>query len=77
MNPSQSDEPGDPPDIDLVEPAPTVCDSCGSDDDALVRVRRIYVDPAAAGPDAERVVDEDEWWCLPCRTHYPHQVQPD
>ncbi len=67
--------PDEPPELDLVEPPPSRCDSCGADDEELVRVRRIYLDPTAEGPGSERVVDEVEWWCLPCRTHYPHQVQ--
>lgn len=74
MNASQSDDAG-PADLDMVEPPATVCDSCGSEDDRLVRVRRIYLDPHAGGDGDHRILDEDEWWCLPCRTHYPHEAQ--
>jgi hypothetical protein len=54
------------------------CASCGAPDDDLTAVRRVYVTPEAWDTE-ERVdvVDEVEWWCFPCRTHYPHQPVDD
>jgi len=52
----------------------TTCDSCGSPDDDLVAVHRVYVTPAAWDTEEKvEVVDEVEQWCFPCRSHYPHQ----
>lgn len=48
------------------------CDSCGVEDDALTPVRRKYVG-APDGSSPERLVDEIERWCVPCRTSYPHE----
>jgi hypothetical protein len=54
--------------------APATCDSCGAPDEALYRVRRQYVTPAAWDvPAREVTLDEVEWWCFSCCTHYPHQ----
>lgn len=58
------------------DPAPTGCDSCG---DAVgldvVAVHRAYVVTTVGGVEASLDVQADvERWCLPCRTHYPHQV---
>lgn len=51
--------------------APTACDSCG-DELPLTPVLRLYVTPEAW--DTEGRVDQGqiEWWCMVCRTHYPH-----
>jgi hypothetical protein len=38
-------------------------------------VRRVYVTPDSwdtAG--SSKVMAETEWWCFPCRTHYPHEL---
>ena len=50
------------------------CGSCGRDDEDRTEVVRVYVVPEAW--DQERQVTEaegTEWWCFPCRTHYPHR----
>lgn len=54
---------------------PGVCDSCGDDVEDRWAVHRIYVAAAADGGEmhGERL-SEIEHWCLPCRTHYPHEV---
>src|SRR4051812_6600874 len=50
------------------------CESCGRDDDDLVRVRRVYVTPEAWDTEGRTEVQaEIEAWCFSCRTHYPHQ----
>lgn len=50
------------------------CDSCGRDDEPVVEVHRVYVTPEAWDtPGKVDVVDETEWWCLVCQTHYPHE----
>jgi len=50
------------------------CDSCGSDVQDLLTVRRVYVTPEDWDREGKaEVVDEPERWCFPCRTHYPHQ----
>jgi hypothetical protein len=49
------------------------CDSCGLDAEDLAAVRRVYLDADESGE--LRVADtaeEIEWWCGPCRSHYPH-----
>lgn len=59
-------------------PTPTACDSCGDDELPLTRVLRLYVTPEAW--DTEGRVDRGqlEWWCMVCRTHYPHSdAEPD
>ncbi|MEZ5207225.1 MAG: hypothetical protein R2690_09690 [Acidimicrobiales bacterium] len=49
------------------------CESCGREDEVVVRVRRMYVTPEAwdtperGGRGRGAVV-------LPCRTHYPHEA---
>ena len=51
-----------------------VCESCGSADEELVRVRRYYVTPEAwDSPGSVKMADEESW-CFACRTHYPHEV---
>jgi hypothetical protein len=76
VTPSQSGPTDDDDLIDLVEPPPTRCDSCGDDGVDLAPVKRVYVTPGSGeDPDAHQVLDEVEWWCYPCRTHYPHEAQ--
>lgn len=55
--------------------APTApCDSCGAESNDLVAVHRAYVTPAAWDTEEKvEILDEVEHWCVPCRTHYPHQ----
>jgi hypothetical protein len=48
------------------------CESCGSSDESLVAVRRIYVTPEAWDTAGRIEVAEVETWCFVCRTHYPH-----
>jgi hypothetical protein len=45
------------------------CESCGSPEDGLVRVERLYLDP---GSGAVRPSGE-EAWCVACRATYPHR----
>lgn len=53
---------------------PGTCESCGSSDEAVFAVHRMYVTPAAWDTEArEVVVDEIERWCVPCCTMYPHR----
>lgn len=48
------------------------CESCGTPDDEMVLVRRVYLDPSRPdGP--EHVEDDPELWCLSCTSLYPHQ----
>ena len=51
------------------------CGSCGDQRDDLVAVRRLYVTPESwdTAGSVDRI-DEIEWWCFPCRTHYPHEA---
>jgi hypothetical protein len=50
------------------------CESCGADDTELAPVHRKYVRTGAWDREAgERVLDEVERWCVPCRTQYPHE----
>lgn len=54
------------------------CQSCGDPEADVVLVRRLYVTPERWDQAGEVRVDEDEWWCFPCRTLYPHQeLDPD
>ena len=46
----------------------------GRDDEDDRRGHRVYVTPESWDtPGKVEVVDEVEWWCFVCRTHYPHQ----
>lgn len=56
------------------EVTPGRCDSCGREDEDVTEVVRLYVvteawDQAPSANEAEGT----EWWCFPCRTHYPHR----
>ncbi len=48
------------------------CENCDRPDEGLVAVHRVYLDP----DDLERatVLDEAEWWCVGCRSTYPHRL---
>lgn len=51
------------------------CGSCGEQHDDLVAVHRLYVTPESWDTPGEvQRLDEVEWWCFPCRTHYPHEA---
>jgi len=62
-----------------VDPVTTtgVCESCGSADEVLVRVRRFYVTPEAWDTPGSVKEGDEESWCFACRSHYPHQVLDD
>jgi hypothetical protein len=45
----------------------STCGNCGRDDDDLAAVQRVYLLPEPS------VLDDVEWWCLSCRTQYPHE----
>ena len=50
------------------------CNSCGWPTDELEPVHRVYLAPSDAPDGAtDTVLDELEWWCVSCRSHYPHQ----
>jgi len=53
------------------------CQSCGSTDEPLVLVQRLYVTPEAWDTPGEVRPGGNEWWCVVCRTHYPHQDPVD
>lgn len=56
------------------EGGPGVCESCGTPDTDLVEVHRVYLETdGQARVIGSRVLDDVEWWCVPCRTHYPHE----
>ena len=48
-------------------PVPSECASCGREDDDLAAVHRVYLYPEAS------TLAEVEWWCVSCRTQYPHE----
>lgn len=52
---------------------PAACDSCGDGELELTLVRRLYVTPEAWDTPGRVDVGELEWWCMVCRTHYPHE----
>jgi hypothetical protein len=49
----------------------TACANCGRDDDDLSPVHRVYLHPEAI------TLTEVEWWCVSCRTQYPHEDAAD
>ncbi len=58
------------------------CESCGSDEETVWRVRRVYVTPPdPIFPDItetrETVLDEIEQWCFACLASYPHEPVED
>ncbi|MFM2047406.1 MAG: hypothetical protein RL383_1483, partial [Actinomycetota bacterium] len=46
------------------------CSSCGSPDEDLQKVRRVYFADGDGGTD--QVDDDVESWCASCLTLYPH-----
>ncbi len=50
------------------------CESCGREDEVVVRVRRMYVTPEAWDTPERVEVADEELWCFSCRTHYPHEA---
>jgi hypothetical protein len=51
-----------------------ICDSCGSTENELVSVHRMYVTPEAWDTVAKEVVmPEVEQWCVACALSYPHE----
>lgn len=64
---SESDSPAPPESDD--------CQSCGSDDEPLTHVRRIYVTPASWDSEgSKQPAAHTELWCDVCMIHYPHEV---
>jgi hypothetical protein len=50
------------------------CENCGFPDGELVRVRRVYVVPAAWDREgSETVMPDPEWWCVSCCSQYPNE----
>jgi hypothetical protein len=49
------------------------CENCGTPDDELQAVRRVYMDPDNPGEIAE-TEEMRELWCISCTTQYPHLV---
>ena len=47
------------------------CENCGTPDDELQPVRRIYLDPDRPGEIAS-TEETTELWCISCTTQYPH-----
>jgi hypothetical protein len=52
------------------------CESCGSPDEELVVVRRLYVTPESWDTPGSVTEADLEQWCFVCRTMYPH-LEPD
>ena len=54
------------------------CENCGTPDDELVLVRRVYVTPQRWDTSSsEQVVETPELWCISCMSQYPHRVVDD
>jgi hypothetical protein len=53
---------------DLMERA---CENCGTPDDELQPVRRVYLDPDNPG-EIKSTEEASELWCISCTTQYPH-----
>lgn len=50
-----------------------VCENCGTPDDELILVRRVYVTPATwDNPGSQEIVEEAELWCISCCSQYPN-----
>ncbi len=48
------------------------CDSCGSPNQEVAAVQRLYFGQPGVSEDT---LDADvEMWCVVCRTHYPHEA---
>src|SRR4051812_17126127 len=52
------------------------CESCGSEGEELIEVRRLYVTPEAWDTEGKVTKGDIEQWCFVCRTHYPHEAPP-
>jgi hypothetical protein len=57
-----------------VVPVQGRCESCGSEDDDVVLVRRLYITPEAWDSPERVQRGDEELWCFVCRTHYPHEA---
>jgi hypothetical protein len=55
----------------LVERA---CENCGTPDDELLQVRRVYMDPDHPG-EIKSTEETPELWCISCTTQYPHLTE--
>jgi len=50
------------------------CESCGRDGEQLRAVHRVYVTPDSWDSEGKTTrLEEVEWWCFACCTHYPHE----
>jgi hypothetical protein len=52
-----------------------VCENCAREDDDLVLVKRVYMEPESWDRAASSTTLPDtELWCFSCRSLYPHEV---
>jgi hypothetical protein len=49
------------------------CQNCGSPDEALAAVKRIYLEFDDGEVTGSATVQETEWWCRACRSTYPNE----
>jgi hypothetical protein len=49
------------------------CENCGTPDEELLQVRRVYMDPDHPG-EVKSTEETAELWCISCTTQYPHLV---
>jgi hypothetical protein len=54
-------------------PMERACENCGTPDDELQAVRRVYMDPDNPG-EIQETEEIRELWCISCTTQYPHLV---
>ena len=47
------------------------CENCGTPDEELLQVRRVYMDPEQPG-EVKSTEETPELWCISCTTQYPH-----
>lgn len=47
------------------------CENCGTPDQELLQVRRVYLDPDRPG-EIKSTEETAELWCISCTTQYPH-----
>lgn len=58
----------------LVTDHPGICQNCAREDEDLVAVKRLYVQPETwDAPGKVTQTDDVELWCFSCRTQYPHE----
>ena len=50
------------------------CENCGTPDEELLQVRRVYMDPDHPG-DVKSTEETPELWCISCTTQYPHLAE--